>query len=159
MNYTEKRLYIIYSWIKQRCWYEKHNRYKNYWWRWIKNEWESFDEFYKDMWESYKEWLSIDRIDNDWNYNKLNCQWVTQKIQQNKRWNNIILEYNWEALSITQWSERLWYKRWILHSRYRKGWSTEKIIETKRFAKTKKRVLSEEHKIKISKALIWKNKK
>lgn len=154
-----KKLETVFYWIKQRCEYKKHNRYKNYWWRWIKCLWESKEEFIKDMQLWYKEWLTINRIDNDWNYCKSNCERATQKKQQNNRTNNIYITYKWETKTIRQRSEILWYKRWILESRYRKWWDDNKIIETPRFTKTIKRKLSEAHKEKISKSMIGKNKK
>lgn len=89
-------IYKRYIWIKNRCNNLKSKDYKEYWWRWIKCEWQTFEEFYKDMWESYKEWLTIDRIDNSWNYCKENCRWTTMKEQIKNRRNSIII--NWKTL-------------------------------------------------------------
>lgn len=85
------KIYWVWAQIKVRCDNIKHKRYKDYWWRWIAydSKWKNFEEFYKDMWDSYEEWLSIDRIDNDWNYCKENCKWSTSKEQANNRRNNI----------------------------------------------------------------------
>lgn len=67
--------------INRRCNNPKSKDYKYYWWRWIKCEWKSFDEFYKDMWDSFREWLTIDRIDTNWNYCKSNCRRATRAEQ------------------------------------------------------------------------------
>lgn len=90
------KFYYVYYWIKYRCDNKNCKEYKYYWWRWIKNEWKSFSEFYNDMFESYiKHWIEywfskwycqIDRINNDGNYCKDNCRWVTSK--QNNSWNH-----------------------------------------------------------------------
>jgi len=61
--------------------------------------WKSFEEFKKDMYDSYiihiekyglKE-TTIDRINNEGNYCKKNCQWSTRSEQmKNRRYENII---------------------------------------------------------------------
>lgn len=75
--------------LKRRCNNPKDIRYYRYWWRWIKCCWETFKDFKKDMWQSFLEhigeyWVwrkncQIDRINNDGNYCKSNCRWVTAK--------------------------------------------------------------------------------
>lgn len=67
-----------YSGAKQRCIYEAHKAYKDYGGRGIKFEWDSFFEFYYDMMPTWFEGAELDRIDNDGNYVKDNCRWVTK---------------------------------------------------------------------------------
>lgn len=47
----------------------------------ICEEWRDFDNFLMDMGKKPSEKHSIDRIDNDGNYEKSNCRWATQDIQ------------------------------------------------------------------------------
>jgi len=75
----------IWLWIRQRCNNSKSDSYKNYWWRWIKCLWKNFEEFYEDMKEWYSDELSIDRINNNWNYCKENCRRATARQQANNR--------------------------------------------------------------------------
>lgn len=91
---NEKQLDYIYRWIRSRCDNVLYIQYKNWWWRWIKCEWTSFEEFYNDMKDSYVPWLSIDRIDNDWNYCKENCRWLTKSENSRKANKNYIPSKN-----------------------------------------------------------------
>lgn len=79
------KLYKIYSNIIERCEREKHKSYKDYGGRGITicKDWrENFINFYN--WATnngYKSGLSIDRINNDGNYEPNNCRWTTKEVQ------------------------------------------------------------------------------
>jgi hypothetical protein len=127
-------LFRRFSDLKNRCNNKNNYNYKNYWWRWIKCEWNSFEEFKNDMYEGYlkhceefwKKETTIDRIDNNWNYCKDNCRWITNKEQCNNRRSNII--YKWKNLK--QWSEELNINYGIFYSRIHLWWPIKKIITT-----------------------------
>ena len=120
------KIYKVWASLKDRCINKNKKGYKDYGWRWIKNEWNSFEEFYKDMWNSYKEGLSIDRIDNNWNYSKNNCRWATSKQQARNKRNNRL--YKWKC--IAQWCEDLWLNYWTIRVRISTyNWPIEKALE------------------------------
>lgn len=121
---SRTKIYYIWQWILNRCNNSNVKAYKNYGWRWIKCEWKNFKEFYNDMWDSYKEWLSIERINNDWNYCKENCKWIEKKLQTNNT--RVILRIKWETLS--DLSKKYWIKKITIYSRYKKWWSFDEIV-------------------------------
>lgn len=111
INKVSNKLKTIFNWIKQRCCSLNNKWYQEYWWRWIKCEWNSFEDFYNDMGSTYKEWLSIDRIDNNWNYCKENCRWTNIFVQNNNR-RNVKKLSNW--LSISENLRNDWYNESII---------------------------------------------
>lgn len=83
------KLYRVYWGMRQRCYNSKQKHYDRYGGRGIAvcDEWlNSYESFYEwSMKNGYKEGLTIDRINNDGNYEPSNCRWVTiQEQQKNK---------------------------------------------------------------------------
>lgn len=74
--------------IKTRCYNPKYHSYNRYGGRGIKvsDEWiNSFENFLRDMGEPPTPKHQIDRINNDGNYTKGNCRWVTPKENSENR--------------------------------------------------------------------------
>lgn len=130
------RLYCIWEHMKQRCYNKNNYEYYLYGGRNITicEEWRnSFTAFYNwALANGYKEELSIDRINNNENYEPNNCRWATCETQANNRRTNHLIEYNGEIHTIAEWakitgiSERKIYDRYI-----RDNWSVEKTLENK----------------------------
>lgn len=91
-----------------RCYNPKNRGYKNYGGRGITvcDSWRNdFWNFVNDMGEP-KEGMTLDRVDNNGNYEPLNCRWVTMKEQNNNRRTNHKITAFGETLTLAQWSDR-----------------------------------------------------
>lgn len=80
--------YMAWSDMKSRCTNAKNKMYKHYGGRGITvcNEWmNSFKTFFKDLGPRPTDKHSIDRINNDGNYEPSNCRWVNSSVQNFNR--------------------------------------------------------------------------
>ena len=130
--YTDKRLWKIWASMHERCEREKHKYYKNYGGRGIKvcDEWSEFIPFAK--WaraNGYADSLSIDRIDNDGNYEPSNCRWIPMKEQHSNKRSNRIIEYKGKTYTLTQLAEYAGIKKTTMRERLNNGWSVEEAVE------------------------------
>ncbi len=100
------------SWcsMKGRCCNQKNKAFKDYGGRGIKvcDRWlNSFENFLADMGERPTPKHSIDRINNDGNYEPSNCRWAT-RLQQGRNKRGVkLVTINKETRCITEWIEHL----------------------------------------------------
>lgn len=133
---SKTRIYRIYNNMKSRCYKEYSKSYKDYGGRGIKicDEWlgeDGFTNFYKWSIENgYKDFLTIDRIDNDKNYSPCNCRWSTRNVQNNNSRHVHMIEYCGEVKSISEWSKIKMISRNTIIKRLKMGWSIEKALNT-----------------------------
>lgn len=97
---SHDRIYVIWKNMNDRC-YDKNNKsYSNYGGRGISvcEQWRDPIDGLKRFQEwsishGYMEDLSIDRIDNDGNYDPTNCRWVDKIVQSNNKSSNVYVTY------------------------------------------------------------------
>lgn len=94
------------SWhsAKQRCTNPNAKQYKNYGGRGIQfcDHWMSFENFYLDMGKRPSPQHSVERKDNNGNYEPGNCVWASKKEQANNTSKNVFYEYRGSKYSIAQ---------------------------------------------------------
>ena len=140
-------LYSKWCGMKKRCFNTNDAHYKDYGGRGITvcERWMKFENYYKDMHVSYLEhkknnsYTSIDRINNDGNYEPSNCRWATYKVQTRNKRSNIIVEFNGEKKTIPEWAEEMDMRYMTLYQRFYKGWATERALTTKLITKHKRK--------------------
>lgn len=123
--------YSTWSSMKARCLNPKGKQWPDYGGRGIGicKEWvESFAAFYNHIGPKPSPLHSIDRINNNGNYEPGNVRWATRVDQQNNtRWNRL-LTFNGKTQSIAMWSRELKISKEAIRGRLNRGWSAQETL-------------------------------
>lgn len=128
---VQSATYKAWASMKMRCLNQNTRNYERYGGRGIKvcERWMKSDNFLLDMGECPPR-LTIERIDNNGNYEPDNCKWATRIEQQNNTSRTRILEYEGMKVTIHRLMELFNIRRKLLESRLNRGWSVERAIKT-----------------------------
>jgi hypothetical protein len=121
------RVYSIHHNMKDRCNNENSNMYEYYGARGIKvcDRWNSFVNFYEDMGDP-PDGYSLERLDVNGGYSKENCKWIPHKEQARNRRDTVMIE----GIPLIEWSEKYDLSVSTVKSRYRLGWTADRIRNT-----------------------------
>lgn len=132
--------YRVWRGMLARCYVASSDSYQLYGARGIVvcDRWHSFENFLADM-APRPSGMSIDRIDNNGNYEPGNCRWVTPAQQSRNQRTNRILTLNGESMTQQDWAVRIGINAQTIQKRLKLGWSVEKALTTPRLqASTRK---------------------
>ena len=129
---SHKPLYAVWMQMKARCSNHNHKSYKDYGGRGIRvcEEWMDFDSF--EAWSmnnGYGEGLSIDRIDNNGNYEPNNCRWTNRLVQQNNTRKNRAVTIDGETHNIREWARIAGINSSVISCRLKKGITGRALIQ------------------------------
>ena len=97
----------IWKAMHQRCNSPTATHYDRYGGRGIVvcERWDSYDNFLADMGEQPSKGMSIERIDNDGNYEPENCRWATHTEQMRNTRRNRYVEYGGRRMALSEAAE------------------------------------------------------
>ena len=123
--------YATWVAMKQRCTDPDCNSYHRYGGRGIKicHRWVfSFLDFLQDMGQKPTPKHSIERKNNNGDYEPDNCVWATAKQQANNRRNNRVLTIDGKSQTVAQWAEEFNVGERGIVNRLERGWDAKRAL-------------------------------
>lgn len=125
--------YRAWTAMNERCYRVRMHAYPHYGGRGISvaDEWRGvggYERFLAHVGRRPASGYSIDRIDNDKNYEPGNVRWATRQQQMNNRRNNHLVTFKEETRTVADWSRITGVSAARIRQRLRKGWSIERTL-------------------------------
>lgn len=112
--------YAVYRSMIDRCRLPTHQAWDRYGGRGIEvcARWrESFANFWEDMGPTYEKGLTLDRVENNGNYEKGNCRWTSRTRQARNTRANVLVETPWGRMTAAEAADRAGIKRTTFYYR------------------------------------------
>lgn len=135
-GFSKHILYRYYHNMLNRCYNINNISYKHYGGKGIKvckrwlNKEKGFKNFIKDMYSSFKEKHTLERINSLKNYSKNNCKWATWNEQSRNKNTILLITYKGITKCAKDWSLFLGGSENLVQERLRKGWEEQKAVST-----------------------------
>jgi len=126
---THTRTYRTWWNMLKRCQDPNRHNFYRYGGRGIKvcKRWEEFANFLADMGHA-PNGLSLDRLDNDGDYEPGNCAWRTHMEQCYNKESTIRVTCFGETMTLKEWSERTGVPPKVIWNRISSKWETERAL-------------------------------
>lgn len=128
----KSRVYGIWSGMKERCLSDKHPAFKRYGGRGITicKEWLDLNNFVTWAYSSgYKPDLTLDRRNNDGNYEPSNCRWIPMAEQLRNRSSNVNYTVNGVTKCQAEWCRELGISPNTIQRRLKAGITGEDLFK------------------------------
>jgi hypothetical protein len=124
-----RKTYCVWNGMRRRCLSTEHKDFPYYGGRGITicDRWSRFENFLADMGKK-PDGMSIDRIDNDGNYEPGNCRWTTHSRQIRNSRHAHMVTHDGETLCIADWAERTGVTPANIRMRMKRGWSVARAL-------------------------------
>jgi hypothetical protein len=125
-----RQAYRAWTGMKDRCYRPSYNKYSRYGGRGITvcDRWrDSFENFLEDVGLPFPN-QSIDRIDNDGNYEPGNVRWASRKTQANNTSRNRTIEHAGNSKNLAEWGRVIGRNPSSIASRLDKGIPVEEAL-------------------------------
>lgn len=126
------RAYRSWRSMMERCQNARGPNYKRYGGRGITvcDRWRDFRNFWEDMGPTWRLGLTIERIDNNGNYEPSNCTWIPNSKQAGNRTTSRWLTFCGKTQTIAEWARTLGVTWGRIHYRIDTlGWTAERALE------------------------------
>ena len=130
-GFTGTPTYKTWTEMKARCLNPSNDSYPNWGGRGITicTRWMKFENFLADM-NVRPAGMTIERIDNNGNYEPSNCRWATPKQQARNTRRNRLIKYKGITKTLIEWAEIMRISPSALRGRIDSGMSAKKALET-----------------------------
>lgn len=92
---------------------------------------QSFEAFARDMGPTYREGLTLERVDVNGPYSPENCSWATRKAQARNKRSTVRVEFRGAVKPLIEWCELLGLAYQATYYRiHRYGWSVDRALTT-----------------------------
>ena len=138
------RIYSIWRAIKSRCFRKSEKSYKNYGGRgitmypaWI-HDFQAFYDYVSQLENYHKTGYTLERINNDGNYEPGNLKWATRKEQNSNNRHTIVVEYQGQKMCLKDLATKINVSYATLLKRHKNGKDLFAPVDKRYLPKSKK---------------------